>query len=147
MTVKEASIHFNLEEKEIRKRYNAKMIIGARKDGKCIVIPDNTEVIPSKAEIKAFLLQIIKQRNNPNHVMSRGLCPDLESLKCLLKYLYNRGLIGGYKDCMSAEEMLSNIQLTEEGFSFVFGEKTYIALNQGFSLPITVNVGSLVLNK
>lgn len=147
MTVKEASVRFNLEEKEIRKRYNAKMIIGARKDGRRIVIPDNTEVIPSKAEIKAFLLQILKQRNNPSHVMSRGLCPDFDSLKCLLRYLYTRGFIGGYRDCESAEEMLTNIQLTEEGFFFVFGEKTYIALNQGFSLPITVNVGGLVLSK
>jgi hypothetical protein len=144
MTVKEASIHFNLEEKEIRKRYNAKMIIGARKDGRCIVIPDNTEVIPSKAEIKAFLLQILKQRNNPSHIMSRGLCPDLGSLKCLLRYLYTRGFIGGYRDCESAEEMLTNIQLTEEGFSFVFGEKTYIALNKGFSIPLSINVGCAV---
>jgi hypothetical protein len=76
--------------------------------------------------------------------MSRGLCPDLDSLKCLLRYLYARGLIGDYGDCESAEEMLTNIQLTEEGFSFVFGEKTYIALNKGFSIPLSINVGCAV---
>lgn len=145
MTVKEASIRFNLDEKEVRKRYKAEMIIGARKDGRCVVIPDNTEVIPSKSEIKAFLLQIIKQKNNPTYVMSRELCPDIASLKCLLNYLYIRGLIGNYKYCETAEEMLNYVQLTEAGFSYILGEKTYVALNQGLSIPISINVGSLVL--
>ena len=44
MTVKEASIRFNLNEKEIRKRQRDNMIIGIRKDGRSVVIPDNTEI-------------------------------------------------------------------------------------------------------
>lgn len=145
MTIKEASIRFNLDEKEVRKRYKAGMIIDARKDGRCVVIPDNTEIIPAKSEIKSFLLQIVKQKNNPAYVMSRGLCPDSASLKCLLNYLYVRGLIGNYKHCETTEEMLQNVQLTEAGFSYIFGEKAYIALNKGISIPISINVGSLVL--
>ena len=39
------------------------MIIDAYKDGNYIVKPDETEIIPSKQEIKAFLFQVIKHKN------------------------------------------------------------------------------------
>lgn len=76
MTIREASKKFNLEEKEIRNRQRNDMIPGIYKEGKNIVIPDNTEIIPSKKEIQSFLLQILKYRNNNNIVISRKLCPD-----------------------------------------------------------------------
>ena len=60
MTVKEASVIFKLEEKEIRKRNSDSMILGVGKIGRNIFIPDDTKIIPSKLEIKAFLVQIIK---------------------------------------------------------------------------------------
>mgnify|MGYP000130445727 CR=1 FL=1 len=81
MTVKEASIRFDLDEKEIRKRQRDNMIIGIRKDGRSVVIPDNTEIIPSKSEVRSFLFQILKKRNNVETIISRSLCPTTSSLK------------------------------------------------------------------
>ena len=54
MTIKEASVKFNLDEKEIRARKKDNMIIGVRKDGINVVIPDDTILIPSKKEIQSF---------------------------------------------------------------------------------------------
>ena len=145
MTIKEASRQFSIEEKDVRKRYKDGMIIGARKDGRYIFVPDDTEIMPSKQEIKSFLFQIIKHKTNGSYVISRGLCPDLHSLKVLLRYLYKKGLIGFYQEEDSEMKMLSQIQLTDEGFAFVFGEKTCLALNNGISVPLTINLGSVVV--
>lgn len=41
MTIKEASVNFNLDEKEIRARKKDNMIIGVRKDGNNVVIPND----------------------------------------------------------------------------------------------------------
>ena len=48
MTIKEASVKFNLEVQEIRRRKRDDMILGVRKDGRKIIIPDDTVLIPSK---------------------------------------------------------------------------------------------------
>ena len=108
MTVKEASIRFDLDEKEIRKRQRDNMIIGIRKDGRSVVIPDNTEIIPSKSEVRSFLFQILKKRNNVETIISRSLArisiqpltvrqrrPETERcgraiLKCLTSMLFQR---------------------------------------------------------
>lgn len=52
MTTKEASRIFHIDEREIRKRYGDGMIIAAYKDGNFIVVPDETEIIPSKQEVE-----------------------------------------------------------------------------------------------
>ena len=145
MNTKQASRRFHIEEKEIRKRYSDGMIIDAYKDGKFIVVPDETEIIPSKQEIKVFLFQIIKHKNNGAHILSRGLCPNIRTLKVLLRYLYKRSLIGQYNEELSETELLSSVQLTDEGFSYILGEKTYAKLNHCFTLPITFNLGCVVL--
>ena len=77
--------------------------------------------------------------------MARSLCPDLGTLKLLLKYLYKKGLIGCYDDAGSEAEIISKIQLTDEGFSCVIGSNAYVALNNGLSIPLTVNVASVVV--
>ena len=143
LTTKKASVAFNLNEKEIRKRYGDGMIIGARKDGRLIVIPDDTEIIPSKKEIRAFLLQILKQRNNSETVISRGLCPDTKTLNSLLRYLYKRGFIGAYKENNSDGDLIKQIKLTDEGFSYVIGDKHYLSLNAPISLPLAINVNNV----
>ncbi len=145
MTTKEASRLFRIEDKEVRKRYRDGMIIDAYKDGNYIVIPDETEIIPSKQEIKAFLFQVIKHKNQGAYVISRGLCPDIITLKILLRYLYKRGLIGGFDEKQPEMEMLASIQLTDAGFAYIFGESTYTALNQKITVPLNINICSVVL--
>ena len=145
MTTKEASRIFHIDEKEIRKRYGDGMIIAAYKDGNFIVVPDETEIIPSKQEVKSFLLQLIKIKNNSTYVVSRSMCPDMDTLKALLRYLYQRGMIGKYEEVSSEAEMLVNVQLTDDGFAYVLGEKTYAKLTCGFSIPITLKLGGVVV--
>ena len=96
MTIKEASVNFNLDEKEIRARKKDNMIIGVRKDGNNVVIPNDTILIPSKKDIQSFLLQIIKYKNNNSITISRAMCPQSEQLQAIMIYLYNRGFIGKY---------------------------------------------------
>ena len=88
MTIKEASVKFNLDEKEIRARKKDNMIIGVRKDGKSVVIPNDTILIPSKKEIQSFLLQIVKYKNNKSIAISRAMCPQKEQLQAIMIYLY-----------------------------------------------------------
>ena len=107
MTVKEASKKFNLDEKEIRNRQRNDMIIGIRKDGRNIVIPYDTEIIPSKKDIQSFLLQILRQRNNVNTVISRKLCPDKSTPDSLMRYLYKRGFIGRYDETSTDVDSIS----------------------------------------
>lgn len=144
MTVKEASIKFNIDEKEIRKRQRDNMIIGIRKDGRSVVIPDSTEIIPSKSEVKSFLFQILKKRNNAKTIISRSLCPSTSTLRILLSYLYKRGFIGEYNENASADELLTEVQLTDEGLSYVFGNKAFTSLSIPFSIPLSVNIASII---
>ena len=145
MTVKEASIRFNLDEKEIRKRQRDNMIIGIRKDGRSVVIPDNTEIIPSKSEVRSFLFQILKKRNNAETIISRGLCPTTVSLKSLLSYLYKRGFIGEYSENMPTDELINSVRLTDDGISYIFGEKMFTSLNIPISIPLSINIACVCL--
>lgn len=140
MTVKEASIRFDLDEKEIRKRQRDNMIIGIRKDGRSVVIPDNTEIIPSKSEVRSFLFQILKKRNNVETIISRGLCPTTSSLKSLLSYLYKRGFIGEYSENVPTDELINSVRLTDDGLSYIFGEKMFTSLNIPISIPLNINI-------
>ncbi len=138
MTVKEASIRFDLDEKEIRKRQRDNMIIGIRKDGRSVVIPDNTEIIPSKSEVRSFLFQILKKRNNVETIISRSLCPTTSSLKSLLSYLYKRGFIGEYSENVPTDELINSVRLTDDGLSYIFGEKMFTSLNIPISIPLNI---------
>ena len=139
MTVKEASIRFDLDEKEIRKRQRDNMIIGIRKDGRSVVIPDNTEIIPSKSEVRSFLFQILKKRNNVETIISRSLCPTTSSLKSLLSYLYKRGFIGEYSENVPTDELINSVRLTDDGLSYIFGEKMFTSLNIPISIPLNIS--------
>lgn len=138
MTTKEAAKKFNLEEGEIRKRRKDEMILDAHKEGRYIVIPDETEIIPSKKSIQSFLLQILKNRNSGNYTFSRSLCPTDRELRVLLDYLYRRGLIGCYDTENPERALCEEISLTEEGIEYIFGEKKYQALN--VTIPLNINL-------
>lgn len=66
------------------------MIIGCRKDENRIVISDDITIIPSKKEIQAVLLEILKSKNNSTSVISRNFCPTEKHLRILVEYLYLR---------------------------------------------------------
>lgn len=139
MTIKEASIKFNLDEKEIRARKKDNMIIGVRKDGKSVVIPNDTILIPSKKDIQSFLLQIVKYKNNKSIAISRAMCPQKEQLQAIMIYLYNRGFIGNFTFSEDIEVLFDNIQITDSGFDFVFGYGSFAKLSSIIPIPIQLN--------
>lgn len=145
MTIKEASVKFNLDEKEIRKRKKDDMIFNVRTENRVVVISDDTEIIPSKKDIRSFLLQIIKIKNNSSTIISRNLCPDNNSLKILLRYLYKRGFIGEFSEVENDQQMLNAVSLTDSGIEYVFGSQNYSKLNTHVSLPLNINIVNIDL--
>lgn len=139
MTIKEASVKFNLDEKEIRARKKDNMIIGVRKDGKNVVIPDDTILIPSKKEIQSFLLQIIKYKNNKSITISRAMCPQKDQLQAIMLYLYNKGLVGEFAFSEDIEVLFDNIQITDAGFDFVLGYGSFNKLSSIVHNPVQLN--------
>ena len=139
MTIKEASIKFNLDEKEIRARKKDNMIIGVRNEGKNVVIPNDTILIPSKKDVQSFLLQIVKYKNNKSIIISRSMCPEKEQLQAIMIYLYNRGFIGEYTFSENIASLFDNVQITDSGFDFVLGYGSFVRLSSIVSKPIQLN--------
>lgn len=139
MTIKEASVKFNLDEKEIRARKKDNMIIGVRRDGGSVVIPNDTILIPSKKDIQSFLLQIVKYKNNNSITISRAMCPTSEQLQAIMIYLYNRGFIGKYTFSEDIGTLFNDVQITDSGFDFVFGYGSFNKLSSVVSIPIQLN--------
>ena len=139
MTIKEASAKFKLDEKEIRARKKENMIIDVHNDGKRVVIPDDTILIPSKKDIQSFLLQIIKYKNNNSIVISRELCPGKEQLQAVMIYLYKRGFIGNFTFSEEIKTLFDNVQITDSGFDFVLGYGSFGKLSNITPTPIQLN--------
>ena len=144
MTTKEASIKFKLDMKEVQQRVRDQMITVTH-DGRKIVIPDDTKMIPSKKEIQSFLFQILKFKNNPSITVSRVLCPDETSLSIVMEYLYQHGFIGEYRFNSDIQQLFQDISLTESGFTFLFGERAVKVLGESTSIPINLS-GDLVIS-
>ena len=139
MTVKDASVKFNIDEKEIRRRIKDDMVKGIRKDGRTIIIPDDTVLIPSKKEIRFFLMQIIKYKNNTSIAISREICPSDEQLRALTIYLYNTGYIGESNFSSNIRELFDKIQITDKGINLLFG--SYANLLPKDVIPLQINPG------
>ena len=139
MNTKEAAEKFKLDIQEVRNRKGDGMILGARIVKRRIVIPDDTVIIPSKQDIQAFLLEILKHKNNPGSTISRKLCTDEESLRFVVEYVYRRGFIGEFEFQPGINNLFQSLSLTDEGLAFVIGAGR---LNQmvTYSIhPITLN--------
>lgn len=139
MTVKEAADKLNLDEKEVRKRRKDNMIIGLRKVNGRLIIPDDTAIIPSKKEIQAFLVQILKFKNDSNYVISRELCPDANSLNNIVTYLFKRGFIGEVKSDSNIAHLFSRIKVTESGFDYVVKSN----INSTTTSNVSINILSV----
>ena len=119
MTTQEASRKFSMEEQAVRKCYKDGMIINAYKDGRYIMIPNDTILIPSRKDVQSFLLQIIKYKSNKSITISRVMCPHSEQLQAIMAYLYMRGFIGEYSFSEDIKVLFDN---TAKGMkNFVIG--------------------------
>ena len=140
MTVKEASTIFRLNEPEIRKRYRDKMIIGAYKSKNRIIIPDDTSIIPSKAEVRALLLHILKKKNNPYHIIPSRLSDDNYFINVIVGYMEEKDLISiEHKDTIRIDD----IKITDEGFGFLMSNNSnYCEVNLiGLQINPTAQIG------
>lgn len=138
MTIKKASEIFKVDEKIIRKSVNDGML-PKQKVGRNIEIPDETEFIPIKNDIQAFLFQILRYKNNPHYPISRRMCPDEKSLKILFDYLYNNGYIA---ECEFSEDictLFNNIVLTDEATNLIFSKYKIDQLKNITFMPININ--------
>ena len=138
MTIKKASEIFKIDEKIIRKSIDDGMLL-KQKVGRNIEIPDDTKFIPIKADIQAFLFQILRYKNNPHHPISRRLCPDSESLKILFDYLYHIGYIAECEFSEDIDTLLNNIVLTDEATNLMFSKRKIDQLNSVTFMPININ--------
>lgn len=139
MNTKEAAEKFKIDVREVRKRKKDGMILEVRMVKGRIFIPDDTEIIPSKQDIQAFLLEILKYKNNPNITVSRKLCPDEKSLKTVVNYIYKRGFVGEFKFKTNIRDLFQNLNLTDEGLAYVIGASRLNQITKCSINPITIN--------
>ena len=139
MNTKEAAEKFKLDIQEVRNRKDDGMILGVRTVKGRIIIPDDTAIIPSKQDIQAFLLEILKYKNNPGTTVSRKLCPDEESLRTVVEYAYRRGFIGEYEFQSSISNLFQSLSLTDEGLAYVIGAGRLNQMTTYSIHPITLN--------
>lgn len=141
MTLDEACVRFNLDKKQLKRRLDAGMVLDVRKVGRVRVLPDDTKMIPAKHEIAAFLLQILKYKNNSAYSISRSLCPTEKSLRIVMDYLYRRGFISGYTFSPSIQETFQSTELTDSGFEYILGASLTKKLELHATVPINTYVG------
>ncbi|MBQ2284182.1 MAG: hypothetical protein II244_00790 [Clostridia bacterium] len=147
MTIKRASEVFNLDEKIIRKSIKDGML-EKRRVGKMIEIPDDTKFIPQKRDIKNFLFHILCCKNNAHYPVPRKMCPNNESLKILLEYLYCKGFIIEYDFSEDTSNLFHNIVLTDDAIAFIFGKYNVgqITGTEGNAIQINPTIKFGVIN-
>lgn len=141
MTTNEACEKFGLEKKELYKRIKAGMILGVVKKGRMFVIPNETAFIPSEQEIRTFLLQILKFKNNPSYIFSRGLCQTDKDLENVLHYLYCRGFVGEDISVTDPSDALNRAKLTDTGFEYIVHKGSQKKAEINLNAPINFNFG------
>ena len=139
MTTKEAAERSNKTVAQIRQAIHDKFLEGAIQNGK-YVIPDDTPIIIIKQEVQAFLLQILKFKNNEYTVISRSLCPELEKLRVLSEYLYKKGFIGYVGRFDTEKEFFSKAQLTDEGFALATENAVVKTKDNKLSFNPSINI-------
>ena len=139
MTVKEASVKFGKSEKQIRRIIDDELLEHSR-NGRNIIIPDDTEIIISKIEVQSFLWQIVAYKNNNHCVISRELCPELSQLQVLTKFLYQHGFIGEYSEYSTGDDFFEKVQLTDRGLKYVLDKNKAVKFYKPFELTIIPNI-------
>lgn len=138
MTIKQAVETFKLDEKIIRKSIKDGML-EKRKVGRTIDISNDTKFIPIKNDIRAFLFQILRYKNNNSLPISRRMCPDAISLRFLFEYLYKRGYICEYEFTEDITLLFRNTMLTDEATDLIFYKSAITKLNNINIMPIILN--------
>lgn len=127
MTTKDAAKKFNLSERKVQKLAKEQKIVGADKINGVYVIPDDVFLVTDEMA-RAFLLKILRLKNNSHEVLSTNDLIDKSNIHIWHTYMQKQGLVGDC-DCFDdPRQLLENMQLTEKGWSFVLGSKTFSLL-------------------
>jgi hypothetical protein len=125
MTTKQAADNFNMEEREIRKLCKEGKIHGVRKVKNRYEIPDETVMIITDENARAFLWQLLKFKNNPSIILEESFADTDEKLSAWYTYLTEQGLAGGCGYVGKLKELLKKMQLTEKGFATIAGKTAH----------------------
>ena len=122
MTTKQAADNFNMEEREIRKLCKEGKIHGVRKVKNRYEIPDETAMIITDENARAFLWQLLKFKNNSNIVLEDSFADTNEKLNAWYIYMTEQGFVGRCEYAGELKELLRKLQLTEKGFTMIAGK-------------------------
>ena len=139
MTTKEAAERFNLSERTIRRLANEGKIIGACKVEGSYEIPDDTPIIITEKMARAFLLKVLKLRNNPNLIVSTQELSSEVMSRVWYQYMLRQELVGDCEYTSEPRKLLLRMQLTEKGMEQVIGKKTFGILEK-LRLEPTINL-------
>ena len=139
MTTKEAADCFNLNERVVRTLCKENKIHGVTKINGKYVIPDESIMIITDENAKAFLLQLLKFKNNSDMTLSSAGADTEDKLRTWLEYLISQGLIGFCEFSPDYRTLLTRMSLTDKGFDVVFGKKQYFTLS-GLTVEPSVNI-------
>ncbi len=89
-------------------------------------IPNDTLMIISDENAKAFLFQLLKYKNNPGLVLAAFGCNDEKKLEIWRDYLINQGFVSNCNKQNNLKDFLNAIQLTDKGLEFVFGKSELV---------------------
>lgn len=67
------------------------------------------------------------------------VCPDENSLRAVVEYIYRRGFIGEYKFSVSIRELFNGLSLTDEGLAYVIGEARLNRVTKNSSCALVIN--------
>ena len=140
MTTKEASVKFQISEKDIRSSIKDKMLHAMKESGRYI-IDDNIAFIPIKRNIQAFLFKILQYKNNNHIALDFSLCHNEHELKIVMDYLFEKGYISQFNFTSNINELFSNTTLTDKGISFAIGKNIVSKRIIDIHVSFPINIG------
>ncbi len=147
MNVKEASASFHIPESTIRKLCKENKIPGVRKEkGTGYIIPGNTKMIITDQVAKAFLWQLLRYKNNNGIVLCVASWDTPEKLEMIRSHLIKQNWVGNCKPSDSLPALLNEMQITDEGWKFLLGEKTFAKAQISLNPSIPINIGLVNVN-
>ncbi|MDO4492441.1 MAG: helix-turn-helix domain-containing protein [Clostridia bacterium] len=142
MTTKEAAEKFGISNKTVSKLCSENKIHGVEKINGKYRIPDETEMIITDDAAKAFLIQVLKLKNNPDITLPVAGYETEEKKKVWYGYLLNQGLIGECALCADAGQWMQGMSLTDKGLETILGKKNaWMQLQAVLKVSGSLNIG------
>ena len=109
MTAKEASEKFHISERAIRKLAQERKIVGVQKVMRCYILPDETPIIITDSMARAFLLKVLRVKNNPNEIISTHELRDATISRAWYDYVLTQEVVGDCEYTTDPRELLSRM--------------------------------------